>query len=715
MKKRTRRHPRVGKTNGSNQEKMDGYYYVVSSTYLVQKFALNSFNRQVARKGLGRRPDPSFRREKTREKKKREPQTGLAVDKLVLSGRKCSEIDLQILRQHFGRYIEAVNLVLSEVFSSKELASQIGEKLETSKGQGYVVLREESFLEWKKDNRFGQLVYERMFRNVLETASRIILSDYTRRKLVNALFEILSSDWEQLRRLLSNKRIPADLVRKVKDSGGKKKGSYYHYALTACRQVRKALDIHLLELSEQSSSFRGVQRRRVRDLMSSKSSTHLTTHNSAISQVQDWRSNGFPFIQPVFKQSTIEFAASTENSTGQGYWFKEDPEKEDELILYIKTPPGITGRERAPDSPYRSQTVRFRFLDWLPRQSARAGRKAQEARAQGKVQRAIQLEYRSARYEDMSRQLRNTIRLQHLTRELTNLRGKKDADKDRITELKKDIEKLRKSRRCAPPVLKVQGFKATLLIPFMPPDVEMLKRVLPKTPRTRRAGVDRGLRHPVVLSVKNGGDSYDEIKIGRNDLYKKREVLRQRTRVLMSQTALRRNNWEKKRVMLPPPGHLLKRERELGSTWAKIRRIDREISHQLAAETVWFCEHRGVKTVYFEDLRYFQGKGGMRTFSWNLSTNLWGQIIEGVRYRRQALGHRYGGVWTVSPAWTSQKCSACGERGLRVKDSDSKEEEKGGEYFYCSSCEFRLHADANAARNIMKFKVKPTAVGGRTA
>ncbi len=705
MKKRTRRHPRAEKTDGSNQETMDGYYYSVSSTYLVQKFALNSYHRVVARKGLGRRPDPSFRRELNRIQQP-------IVDR-KLSGRKCSEIDLQTLGQHFGRHIETVNLVLSEVYSSQAHASQIGEKLETSKGQGYVVLRGEPSLKWKKDNRFGQLVYERMYRNVLETAARIILSDYTRRKLVNALLEILSSDWEQLRRLLSLKRIPADLIRKVKDSGGKKKGSYYHYALTACRQVRRALDIHLLKTSEQSSSFRSVQRKRVRDLMNSPDSTNV--NELVLDKVEEWKTLGFPFVQPVFKKNTMEFAASTENSTGQGYWFKEDPERENEIILYIKTPPGITRRERAPDSPYRGQTLRFRFLNWFPRQSARARRKAQEARVQGKSQRAVQLDYRAARYEDMDHQLRNTIRLQHLTRELVNLKGKKDANADKTAELKREIERLRKSRRCAPPVFKVEGHRATLLIPFMPPDAEMLKKVLPRTPRIKRAGVDRGLRHPVVLSVKNGGGSFDEVKIGREELYKKRETLRQRTRVLISELALRKNNWEKKCVMLPLPGNLLKRERELGATWAKIRRIDREISHQLAAETVWFCEHRGVKTVYFEDLRYFQGKGGMRTFSWNLSTNLWGQIIEGVRYRRAALGHKYGGVWTVSPAWTSRKCSVCGERGLRVKDSGSTEEERGGEYFYCPSCEFRLHADVNAARNILKINIKPTVVGGRTA
>lgn len=143
----------------------------------------------------------------------------------------------------------------------------------------------------------------------------------------------------------------------------------------------------------------------------------------------------------------------------------------------------------------------------------------------------------------------------------------------------------------------------------------------------------------------------------------------------------------------------------------------REISHQVASETVWFCEYHGVKTLYFEDLRSFQGKGGMRKHSWNLSTNLWGKMIDGVRYRREALGHREGGVWLVNPAWTSQTCHVCGERGVRVEEETSTTEKKGGEYFYCSMCGEHFHADVNAARNIMDVQqpTMPTAVGGRIA
>jgi len=235
-----------------------------------------------------------------------------------------------------------------------------------------------------------------------------------------------------------------------------------------------------------------------------KSSAGTANLDIMVSAVADWKNSGFSFTQPVFRKTTMEFAASTENTTGQGYWFKEDPEREDEIILYIKTPPGITGHERTPDSPYRSQTLRFRFLDWLPRRAAHARNKANENREKGNEWKAIELEYRAERFQDMSLQLRNTIRLQQLTRRLSSLKSRKDSDPEEILELKREMGVLKKSRRCAPPVLKVRGHRVTLLIPFKSPDEEMLRRALPITHRVRRAGVDRGLRHPVVLSVRNG-------------------------------------------------------------------------------------------------------------------------------------------------------------------------------------------------------------------
>ncbi len=676
---------------------MDDINYCPSSTLLTQKFTLNSYYRVVARKGLGRKPSICI-----------EPSDIFHQ----LSGRKCNNLDLAVVSESFSYYRRAVNLILEKVFSDSTYAESLGKELDESKGMAYLVLRKEHQLKWTPDNEFGRLVFERMHRNVLETAARIIHANHTRRRLVNSLMDILSSDDYQLLKLMRKRRIPSDLIRKIKDTIERKSNGSYHYALSACRQVRSVLR---KEVREANPLKEGERRRTVLEMLGKNSPDRVRTELFIIDKVKQWKPNRFPFIDPTFQKDTTEFAASTENTTGQGYWFSSDPEREDEIILYFKTPPGIQGHETETLSPYKSQTIRFRFLNWFPRKAKRARKRAQEARAQGHLQRAFQLEYRAARFEDMSQQLENTIWLQRFTRELAIERAQSEKNKVRISDLKRIIQDLKRSRRSAPPLIKMEGKKVTLHIPFMAPDEELLKAVLKSVPvRKRKAGVDRGLRHSMVVSVRNGDAAYEETMIGRQELYEKRERLRQRTRILMSQIALKRNNWERKHTMQQPPVILLKKERELESVWRKVRRIDDEISHQVAAETVWFCEHHGVKTVFFEDLRSFQGKGGMRRHSWNLSTNLWSKMIEGVRYRREALGHRNGGIWLVNPAWTSQTCHVCGERGVRVENENSTTEKNGGEYFYCSECSEHHHADVNAARNIMQVE-KPTAVGGRTA
>ncbi len=703
MNKDSRRRPReqmVPTSVRPTQQTMDDFNCNPTSTFQVQKFSLNSYSRVVARKGMGRKPATSI----------------IPCEMLQkLGGRKCNNLDLSVLSQSFSNYRKVVNLILERVYSNTEYANMIGQELEESRGMVYLVLRKEQRLKWKPDNEFGQLVYERLYRNALETAARIIYTNYTRQRLVNSLLDILTSDDKQLLRLMSNRRIPSDLIRSVKDTVQKKSNGSYHYALSACRQVRKVLRIKVREAYPLEE---GERRKSTRELLEKDSPEKFQTQTLIIDQVREWKKKGFPFLVPTFQKDTVDFAASTENATGQGYWFQLDPKREDEIILYIKTPPGITGHELDTPSPYKSQTVRLRFLDWFPRKARRARRKAQEARVQGKQQRAIQLDYRAARFEDMSQQLENTVKLQQFTRELAKERAQPIKNEVRIQYLKTIIQVLKKSRRSAPPIIKIVGKKVTLTIPFMTPDEDLLRTVLPaSTIRKRRAGVDRGLRHSMVVSVKNRDDTFEEIMIGRQELFEKQEKLRQVTRILMSQIAKRRNNWEKKHAKQQPPANLLKKEQELESIWQKVRRLDKEISHQVAAETVWFCEQHGVKTIYFEDLRSFQGKGGMRRHSWNLSTNLWGMMIEGVRYRREALGHKNGGIWLVNPAWTSQTCHVCGERGVRVENETSTSERKGGEYFHCSKCEEHFHADVNAARNIMYVQQppKPSAVSGRTA
>ncbi len=109
IKKKNRRHPRV-QSRKTKQQTMDDNFIISSSTYQAQKFALNSYHRVIVRKGKGRRPDPAVSRKKR--------SNGTRTLTHLLSGKKCYSIDLQVLTQHFGRYIQAVNLVLEEISRS---------------------------------------------------------------------------------------------------------------------------------------------------------------------------------------------------------------------------------------------------------------------------------------------------------------------------------------------------------------------------------------------------------------------------------------------------------------------------------------------------------------------------------------------------------------------------------------------------------------------
>jgi putative transposase len=51
-----------------------------------------------------------------------------------------------------------------------------------------------------------------------------------------------------------------------------------------------------------------------------------------------------------------------------------------------------------------------------------------------------------------------------------------------------------------------------------------------------------------------------------------------------------------------------------------------------------------------------------------------------------------GRVEKISPAFTSQRCSACGHVDAKSRESQAR--------FACTACGFACHADVNAARNI---------------
>ncbi len=718
MTKVVRRRPRKQEESDDSQKHltMDGKLILFPSTahqntglkYLVQSFTLCSVDREVNTKGKGKRPDPRFRRWSPEPVRK---------DIEAATGRKVRDVDLSLLGRYFEKYVELVNLVLERVYASRERIDFLGDELNSYRGQGYVLLKKEEYLAYKDNPDISKQCFERLYRNVLEQAARIIQSNWLRRQLMKTAIGLLNEEQDTLLRLLKNKYIPSDMVKDLRSrcESTKNNGSGYYYALSVLKQLRRALDEHILSERGEPLGSRPSQRRRVRRYVKDNKEC-----SEAMASVQallhQFTTEGYPFKVPRMYSHTEDFSASTENSPGQGYWYSQDLEKENEVLFFLKLPEAMEGAEHDA-SPFRVRTLGLRFLDWLPRAAVKDRMKGDEAERAGKHLRAKKLRFRAVRFEDQHEQLMNTIELQHTTYQLAKWRNRKDADPEQLAQLKEKVQQLRKSRTCGPPRLLLREHRVELQIPFLPPTREMVDAVLGERHYNRRAGADRGIRVPIVLSVRDGEEEYVDELISLEGLVEKRDLLRQQTRQLSSRVALMRNNWEKKHGEdCPRPGHLRKKERRLAAIWRKIRRLDREIARQIASEAVWFCERHGVKTLYLENLKNYQPPRGYGTHSWRLSNNLWSKVLDTIRYMRQTLGHRYGGIWTVSPAWTSQTCHVCGGRGVRVEHESSTRERRGGEYFYCGRCEEHFHADVNAARNIIHVhNHQSSAAPGRTA
>ncbi|MHA1928213.1 MAG: zinc ribbon domain-containing protein [Candidatus Thorarchaeota archaeon] len=673
--------------------------------YLVESFTLCSIDREVNKKGREYRPNPRYKKANSE-----------VIQKQIqaVTGRKVIDPDLSLMATYFEKYVDLVNLVLDRVYSDNKRVEFLGEELNSYRGQGYTLIKKEGYLSYKDNKDIQAQCFERMYRNVLEQAARIIQSNWLRRQLIQNAIEYVSEDRKALIGLLKNKYISSKIIKEVRArcESTKNNGTGYYYTVSVLKQLRKKLDEHILTEREEPLGYRGYQRKRVSKYLKDKTESAGVLASVDII-LKEFVTDGFPFSIPRMLSHTQDFSASTENSPGQGYWYSSDKDKNNEILFFLKLPEPFEGTETE-GSPYSTKTLSFRFLDWLPRAVAKDRLKVKVAEKESKYHRAKKLKFRARKFEDMHQQLMNSIALQHATYQYSRLKSRKEKDTDKVKELQDKITKLRKSRKCGPPRLLLRDNRVTLQIPFLPPTKEMVDEELgPRTYR-RKAGADRGVRVPIVISVRNGEGVFVDEMVSFDYLISKRDFLRAQTRGLTSRVRRMRNNWEQKHPKKSYPGHLLKKDRHLSAIWRKVRRLDREIARQVASQTVWFCEEHGVKTLYFENLKNYSAPAGWGTLSWRLSSNLWSQVLDTVTYMRQSLGHKRGGVWTVSPAWTSQKCHVCGEKGVRVESKGSTEEKKGGEYFHCASCGCSLHADVNAARNIIDVqKSRPSAVAGQ--
>ena len=125
-------------------------------------------------------------------------------------------------------------------------------------------------------------------------------------------------------------------------------------------------------------------------------------------------------------------------------------------------------------------------------------------------------------------------------------------------------------------------------------------------------------------------------------------------------------------------------KRKLKKLSGRENRFVADVNHQISKEIV----NSEAAAFSLEKLKIEKKKSNGRRFNRKLGRWSYFQLQEFLEYKAEELGKL---VVYVNPAYTSQTCSNCGFK---------KKSNRNGCIFKCKKCNFELHADLNAARNI---------------
>lgn len=123
------------------------------------------------------------------------------------------------------------------------------------------------------------------------------------------------------------------------------------------------------------------------------------------------------------------------------------------------------------------------------------------------------------------------------------------------------------------------------------------------------------------------------------------------------------------------------------------KRFMRDKNHVISKRII---SEAKVKTLFImEDLTGIGKRNRGRIFNGILSNWSRLQLRTFIEYKALREGHSF---MTISPAYTSQDCSHCGERGVRNKG-----------FFHCPVCGYSCNSDLNASNNFLR-RAKPLAI-----
>ena len=172
-------------------------------------------------------------------------------------------------------------------------------------------------------------------------------------------------------------------------------------------------------------------------------------------------------------------------------------------------------------------------------------------------------------------------------------------------------------------------------------------------------GVDRGINQ---IAVTSDGKFFGEKKL--KNLVNKQRSLRKKLQKKGTRSA----------------------KRHLRRLRGKEQRFRADINHKISKKIVESMNSGD--TLVLENLSGIRNQRLRKTARTMIHNWSFFQLEEFIKYKAEAKGIS---IIKVNPAYTSQQCSFCGHIDKANRKSSS---------FKCLSCNFQLHADLNAARNI---------------
>ena len=273
----------------------------------------------------------------------------------------------------------------------------------------------------------------------------------------------------------------------------------------------------------------------------------------------------------------------------------------------------------------------------------------------------------------------------------------------------------------SPPVLKMEGQKVVLCQPFYKIKGKEAPSGASKKGSEVVMGVDEGLKHFAVLSVRDESINKEVARYfldqraifdmefnksnGKFKFHNKfrKEFpanikwrlinLRKEARDVQSQLSELQNKFPYKRFY-----HY---EKMLSNIWTKIKNIHSEIVNQLTHKIVSIAEYHGVSTIKFEDLSWVKHSKRIEVgqfLAWNQVLMFHSQVQSHAAQYAAREGIK---VVLVDAKDTSKICSKC--RQTRTDYQDKEGAQRIGKRFVCthhSHHPLQFDADLNAARNI---------------